>query len=169
MIDGENPEYVQKKLITPKKLASFAEDVRKRGKTLATLNGSFDLLHAGHLQIIYEASKQADVLLVALNSDASIKRYKSAQRPIIALRERLQMMAAIGFVTHVTWFEEDDPRNLLEIVQPDVHVNGQDWGANCIEAEVVKKYGGKLHIVSLVAGLSTSKIMDKIREMHSSV
>ena len=148
---------------------AFAESVRQEGKTLATLNGSFDLLHAGHLSIIHEASRQADVLLVALNSDASIKRYKSASRPIIGLEHRLQMMAALEFVKAVTWFEEDDPRAFLEIVQPDVHVNGADWGANCIEAETVKKYGGRLHVAPLVPGLSTSKILDTIREMHSSL
>ena len=163
------PIFTQKKLIPPQKLASFADEARKKGLRIATLNGSFDLLHAGHLHIIYEASKQADVLLVALNSDESIKRYKSHKRPIIGLKDRLAMMSALSFVTNVTWFEEDDPRNLLEIVQPDVHVNGQDWGSNCIEAEVVKKYGGRLHIVSLVPGLSTSKVMDRIHETYSQV
>ncbi len=168
-MQNDFPEFTQKKLIAPNKLAAFSDEVRKKGKRIATLNGSFDLLHAGHLHIIYEASKQADVLLVALNSDESIKRYKSAKRPIIGLKDRLQMMSALSFVTNVTWFEEDDPRNLLEIVQPDVHVNGQDWGSNCIEAEVVKKYGGKLHIVSLVPGLSTSKVLDRIREANAGV
>ncbi len=161
---GDFSEFAHKKIVEPKKLAAFSDEVRKKGKRLATLNGSFDLLHAGHLHIIYEASKQADVLLVALNSDASIKRYKSVNRPIIALKDRLEMMSALSFVTNVTWFNEDDPRDLLEIVQPDVHVNGQDWGSDCIEAEVVKKYGGKLHIVSFIPGLSTSKIVEKIRE-----
>ncbi len=163
------PEFTQKKLILPQKLESFSGEVRDKGKRLVTLNGSFDLLHAGHLHIIYEASKQADILLVALNSDESIKRYKGIQRPIISLKDRLAMMSALSFVSNITWFNEDDPRNLLEIVQPDVHVNGQDWGANCIEAEVVKKYGGRLHIVSLVPGLSTSKVVDKIRETYSQV
>ena len=166
-MERELPDFTQKKLIAPNKLAAFSDEVRKKGKRLATLNGSFDLMHAGHLHIIYEASKQADILLVALNSDESIKRYKSDKRPIIHLKDRLQMMSALSFVTNVTWFEEDDPRNLLEIVQPDVHVNGQDWGLNCIEAEVVKKYGGKLHIVSIVPGLSTSKILDRIREANA--
>ena len=168
-MQSDFPEFTQKKLIVPQKLEAFSKEVRKQGKTLATLNGSFDLLHAGHLHIIYEASKQADLLLVALNSDESIKRYKSPKRPIIGLKDRIQMMSALSFVDNVTWFNEDDPRNLLEIVQPDIHVNGSEWGSECIEAEVVKKYGGKLHIVSLVPGLSTSKVLDKIRETYSEV
>jgi rfaE bifunctional protein nucleotidyltransferase chain/domain len=169
LVLNEYFDFTQKKLVQPHKLASFAAEVRKQNKRLVTLNGSFDLLHAGHLHIIHEASKQGDVLLVALNSDASIKRYKSPKRPIIGLRDRLTMMSALSFVTNVTWFEQDDPRDLLEIVQPDVHVNGQDWGSECIESEVVKKYGGKLHIVSLVPGLSTSKIIERIHETSSPV
>lgn len=119
-------------------------------------------MHAGHLQIIYEASLQADILICALNTDLSIQQYKSIKRPIIPLKYRLEMMSALYFVDYVTYFEETDPRAILSIIQPDVHVNGAEYGENCIEAEVVKSSGGKIHIVSLVQGLSTSKIIEKI-------
>ncbi len=152
-----------KKLIVPENIAAKADAIRRSQKTIATLNGSFDLLHAGHLQSIYEASQVADVLIVALNSDASIQSYKSKDRPIISLQYRLQMMAALEFVTYVTWFHETDPRRLLAEIKPDVHVNGAEYGPNCIEAEVVKNNGGKLHIVTLVPGLSTSEIIKKIK------
>ncbi len=155
--------FFEKKLVHPKDLGSFSQ--RLGGKSLATLNGSFDLLHAGHLQIIFEASQQADVLLVALNSDASIQKYKSPKRPIIALEYRLQMMAALEFVDYVTWFEETDPRRFLETVRPQVHVNGADWGSDCIEAETVKKIGAQLVIVPLVPGLSTSSIIERIKAL----
>lgn len=155
-------EAYKKKLILPENLKSAVLELRTAEKTVATLNGSFDLLHAGHLQIIYEASQQADALIVALNSDASIKKYKSTDRPIIPLEYRLQMMAALEFVSFVTWFEETDPVRLLEIIKPDVHINGAEYGENCIEAETVKKGGGKIHIVKLVPGLSTSTILKKI-------
>lgn len=154
----------QEKLIHPENLESHIEWLRHQGKKIATLNGSFDLLHAGHLQIIYEASLVADVLIVALNSDASIKKYKSPKRPIISLEYRLQMMAALGFVDYVTWFEETDPIRLLHIIKPDVHVNGAEYGENCIEAEAVKSHGGRIHIVQLVPGLSTSTIIKKIEQ-----
>ena len=134
-------ETYKEKLIHPDKLKETISAVRSKGLTIATLNGSFDLLHAGHLHIIYEASKQADVLIVALNSDSSIKQYKSFNRPIIKLEERLKMMAALGFVSYVTWFEETDPCKLLEVIKPDVHVNGAPYGDNCIEAETVRKGG----------------------------
>jgi len=119
-------------------------------------------MHAGHLHIIFEASKQADVLIVALNSDASIRQYKSPDRPIIALQHRLEMMSALGFVDYVTWFEETDPIRLLDIIRPDVHVNGSEYGANCIEAPIVKKHGGLIHIVEKIPGLSTSEVIKKI-------
>ena len=155
----------KKKWIAPENLAREIEKFRKQGKTIATLNGSFDLMHAGHLYIIYEASKQADLLIVALNSDSSIRSYKDASRPIITLEYRLQMMSALSFVDFVTWFDESDPRAILQIIKPDVHVNGAEYGENCIEAEVVKANGGKLHLVDRIDGLATSEIIQKIKAL----
>lgn len=155
-------EAYKQKLILPEKLVNTVEEIRDQGSTIATLNGSFDLMHAGHLQIIYEASLQADILIVALNSDNSIKAYKSPDRPIIPLEYRLQLMAALEFVDYVTWFDETDPIRLLGDIKPDVHVNGAEYGENCIEADVIKSNGGRIHIVKLVPGLSTTQILKKI-------
>ncbi len=157
-------EYFKIKWIEPAELASKVETLKKQGKKIATLNGSFDLLHAGHLHIIYEASLQGDVLIVALNTDSSIQKYKSPKRPIVSLPHRARMMAALGFVDFVTCFEETDPRAILEKIRPHVHVNGAEYGAECIEAGVVKSHGGKIHIVPLVPGLSTSNLIKKIIE-----
>ncbi len=157
--------FCEQKTIRPENLEEVVARLRSEGKTIATLNGSFDLMHAGHLEIIYEASLQADILIVALNSDASIQKYKSPQRPIIPLDYRLRMMAALGFVDYVTWFEETDPRMLLQKIRPDVHVNGAEYGHNCIEADVVKQHGGRIHIVELIPGLSTSRIIKKIKNL----
>ena len=151
------------KLILPGKVESTVKTIRKQDKTIATLNGSFDLLHAGHLHMIYEASQLADILILALNSDKSIQSYKGVHRPLIPLKERLQMVAAIGFVDFITYFEETDPRNLYEKIRPDVHVNGSEYGYDCIEADTVKKYGGRVHIVSLLPGLSTTQLLKKIK------
>lgn len=129
---------------------------------LVTLNGSFDLLHAGHLQIIFEASQLGDLLIVALNTDASIQKYKSPKRPIVPLEYRLQMMAALEFVDYVTWFEETDPRQLLSKIKPNIHVNGAEYG-DCIEGETVRSHGGKVHLVELISGLSTSQLIRKIQ------
>ncbi len=156
--------WLQKKLIEPERLEEKVAILRAKGLTLATLNGSFDLMHAGHLYIIHEASKQADRLFVALNSDASIRAYKGANRPIIPLASRLEMVAALEFVDYVTWFDETDPRLILGKIKPDVHVNGTEYGADCIEAETVKTHGGKVHLVDRIPGLATSAIIEKIKQ-----
>lgn len=156
-------EACKRKWIDPKELQARVEELKKQGKTIATLNGSFDLMHAGHLYIIYEAKKQADILIVALNSDSSIQRYKSPTRPIITLKYRLELMSALEFVDYVTWFDETDPCNILSIIKPDVHVNGVEYGANCIEAETVKACGGRLHLVDRIPGLATSDVLEKIK------
>jgi len=151
------------KVIPPPRLEQRVLEWRKEQKTICTLNGSFDLLHAGHLQIIFEASQLGDVLIVALNTDRSIQQYKHESGPIIPLESRLQMMAALEFVDYATWFGETDPRDLLSLIKPDIHVNGAEYGDNCIEAETVRSHGGRIHIVPLVPGLSTSAILQKIR------
>jgi D-glycero-beta-D-manno-heptose 1-phosphate adenylyltransferase len=157
--------YYKNKLIEPKDIEVKVASLRQANKTITTLNGSFDLLHAGHLHMIHEASKMGDILIVALNSDSSIQRYKSIHRPIISLESRLQMMAALGCVSFVTWFEETDPRQILNQIKPNVHVNGAEYGKNCIEAETVIRNGGRVHIVDLIEGLSTSEILKKIQNL----
>jgi D-glycero-beta-D-manno-heptose 1-phosphate adenylyltransferase len=153
----------ESKLIAPEHLKERILKIRSEGKTIATLNGSFDLLHAGHLEILFQAACQADLLIVALNTDASIEKYKVKQ-PIIPLKYRLQLISALEMVDFVTWFEETDPRELLKIIKPDVHVNGSEYGENCIEAQVVKENGGKIYIVDRIPGLATSEIVKKIQE-----
>jgi D-glycero-beta-D-manno-heptose 1-phosphate adenylyltransferase len=156
------PKFSQKKLISYEDIASKSEALKKDGKRIATINGSFDLMHAGHLHILYEGSLQADVLWVLLNSDSSIQQYKSPDRPIIDLYHRLVMMSCVEFVTLVSWFDEVDPKKILAKIQPHVHINGQEYGQDCLEAETVRQGGGKIHIVDLVPGLSTSQIINKI-------
>ena len=158
--------YSRQKILSPDELGQKVHELRQLGKTIATLNGSFDLMHAGHLHILFEASRQADILLVALNSDESIRQYKSMDRPIIPLEYRLQMMTSISFVHFVTWFHETDPRQLLTVIRPDVHVNGAEYGAHCIEAETVHACGGRLHIVDRIPSLATSAIIDKICQLQ---
>lgn len=154
----------QSKFIEPNEITEKVNKLRSSRQTIATLNGSFDLMHAGHLQIIFEASLMADVLIVALNTDLSIQQYKGNNRPLIPLQYRLQMMAALEFVDYVTWFDETDPCQLLNKIKSDVHVNGSEYGEHCIEAETVKANGGRLHIVSRIPGLATSDIIRKIQK-----
>lgn len=166
-MDKHWSEEWKKKYIDPLDLPIKIREIRLQNKKIATLNGSFDLMHAGHLHIIYEASQQADILIVALNSDQSIQKYKSPTRPIISLPYRLQMMSALSFVHYVTYFDETTPLKILIEIKPDVHVNGSEYGENCLEAETVKSHGGRLHIVPLIPGLSTSQILHKIATLQS--
>ncbi|MBS0626150.1 MAG: adenylyltransferase/cytidyltransferase family protein [Verrucomicrobia bacterium] len=160
----QRPQWLEKKLVEPQALEEKTAALRSEGLTIATLNGSFDMMHAGHLYIVSEAKKQADCLLVALNSDRSIQQYKNPLRPIVPLQYRLEMVAALEFVDFVTWFEETDPIQLLLKIRPDVHVNGAEYGENCIEAPTVRSYGGRLHLVNRIPTLSTSTLIEKIRQ-----
>lgn len=158
-------EKALEKIIKPVFLEKKVHGLKAKGLRIATLNGSFDLLHAGHLHIIYEASKQADVLIVALNTDTSIRAYKNKIRPIVPLEYRVEMMTALAFVDYVTWFDETTPCKILEIIKPHIHINGVEYGSDCVEAEVVKQGGGKVHLVKRVPGLSTTTLINKIREL----
>jgi rfaE bifunctional protein nucleotidyltransferase chain/domain len=159
-------EAYKRKYIAPEDLVETVRALKSQGKRIATLNGSFDLLHAGHLEIIYQTAQVADVSIVALNTDSSIQQYKSKDRPIIPLEYRLQMIAALEFVDYVTCFAETDPRELLRKIAPHVHVNGAEYGEDCLEASVVKEGGGHIHIVSLIPGLSTTSIIKKLNNAH---
>lgn len=150
------------KIVDPNHLPDFIEKIKKSNQTIVSLNGSFDLMHAGHLHILSEAVSLGDILIVALNSDNSIKQYKSPHRPIISLNHRLEMMAAIVFIDFVTWFDEPDPRNILKVIRPNVHVNGAEYGENCIESQIVKEGGGSIYLVNRIGDFSTSTIISRI-------
>jgi len=151
------------RMIARDQLASLSRSLKAEGKRVVTINGSFDLLHAGHLHILNEAKAQGDVLIVGLNSDASVKAYKGEKRPIVPQGERARMLLALRAVDFVHIFDETDPKSFLTEVQPHVHVNGSEYGPDCIEAPLVKAQGGRLHIVGKIPGLSTSDLLARIR------
>jgi D-glycero-beta-D-manno-heptose 1-phosphate adenylyltransferase len=115
--------------------------LRTKGRRIVTINGSFDLLHAGHLFILSQARQQEDVLIVGLNSDASVKGYKGDERPLVSERQRAEMLLALRTVDYVHIFDELNPIAFLNEVKPDVHVNGAEYGADCIESETVRLNG----------------------------
>lgn len=153
------------KIKTREEIIQIAENARKEGKKIVTLNGSFDLLHAGHLDILEEAARQGDLFILGLNSDKSVKSYKGEKRPIISEEHRARMLADLQFIDYITLFDEPECLAFVESVKPNVHVNGADYGENCIEAPIVKKYGGRVHIVNFKTPLSTSKIIEKIKSL----
>lgn len=152
-------------IIPRDKLSIIIKRLRDEGKTIVTCNGVFDLLHLGHLRFLEEAKSQGDILIVGINSDSSVKLTKP-DRPINDEMTRALIVASIKYVDYVTIFNEPNPRKLIEIIKPDVHVNGYEYGYNCIEASVLKKYGVKLYLVKRVGDYSTTNIIKKILSLY---
>ena len=151
------------RLLSREQLAPLAVSLRAQGRRIVTVNGSFDLLHAGHVHILEEARRQGDLLIVGLNSDASVRGYKGKERPLVPEGERARMLLALRVVDFVHIFDEAEPMPFLAEIKPDVHANGSEYGPDCIEAPLIKKLGGRLHIVEKIPGLSTSNLLAKIR------
>ncbi len=137
---------------------------RARGRSIAFANGVFDLLHVGHIRYLQDAAKQADVLIVAVNGDDSVRQLKGEGRPVMNERERAEIVAAIRGVSYVTIFHEKSPAGLLGRLKPDVQCKGTDYTPDSVpEAEVVRAYGGRVAIVGDPKDHSTSEILEKMR------
>ncbi|AJF61470.1 hypothetical protein QT06_C0001G0630 [archaeon GW2011_AR15] len=147
------------KIVDSKKLVEISIKLKSTGKRIVTLNGTFDILHEGHDYIVSEAKKQGDVLIIAVNSDSSVRQNKGNDRPLNNELSRQKMMANYMEVDYVTVFNETTPVRLLEKIRPDVHVNGSEYGKDCVEASTIKKHGGSIHIVKLLPGLSSTRII----------
>jgi D-beta-D-heptose 7-phosphate kinase/D-beta-D-heptose 1-phosphate adenosyltransferase len=133
-------------------------------RTLAFTNGVFDLLHPGHIDVLLAARRHGDVLVVGLNSDASVRRLKGPSRPVRTQDERAYVLAALGMVDAVVIFEEDTPLELIRALEPDVLVKGGDYTeATVVGAPEVRARGGKVVIVPLTPGHSTTAIVEKLR------
>ena len=152
----------EKKMWDRNALAEECRRLRAAGKTIVFTNGCFDLMHAGHATYLQFARAQGDVLVVGLNSDASVRRYKGDQRPIVAEDNRSRMMAALECVDYVTLFDEDEPQALIAELQPDVLVKAEDWAHYVSGRDIVEARGGRVVLAPMVAGLSTSTLIEKI-------
>ena len=131
---------------------------RSSGKTVVFTNGCYDLLHAGHIRLLERARALGDLLILALNTDASVSRLKGPTRPLISELERARMVAAIEAVDAVTFFDEDTPRELIAKVLPDILVKGADWAHFVAGREEVEAAGGKVMLLPLEPGFSTTYI-----------
>lgn len=143
-------------------IADIVHELKQLGKIIVTANGSYDMIHIGHVRNLQKAKELGDVLIVGVNSDSSVKKYKSPDRPIISELHRAEMVAALECVDYVFIFPEPTPLAYLEVIKPHIHTNGADWGENCIEKETVEKYGGKIYILPRCGECSTSSILEKI-------
>ncbi len=154
----------------PSRLAVLAalEERRGRGQKIVFTNGCFDILHVGHTRYLADAKSLADVLVVGVNSDASVQRLKGAQRPIVTEAERCEMLLSLESVDHVCLFEEDTPLELIKQVKPDFLVKGGDWPVESIVGhEFVASYGGTTRSLPFVEGSSTTNIIEKVVQVYS--
>jgi D-beta-D-heptose 7-phosphate kinase/D-beta-D-heptose 1-phosphate adenosyltransferase len=158
--------------LAPSKIMSLEEAKnrtqiwRRHGLTLGFTNGCFDLLHLGHLHSLHECKKQCDRLIVGLNTDSSIKRYKGESRPIQAETVRAHVLAALEYVDAVILFEEDTPLNLIESLLPDLLFKGADYTIDkVVGADVVQLNGGKVHLIDLKPGYSTTATVEKMKKV----
>ena len=146
------------------KLLPVLRKLKKQGKRIAFTNGCFDLLHIGHLTYLEQIKKKADLLVVAVNSDASVRRLKGAGRPLVPATERARMVAALKPVDFVTIFSEPTPLKVIQAIRPDLLAKGGDWSPDrIVGAEAVKSYGGRVAVIPYVAGHSTTKLLRKSR------
>jgi rfaE bifunctional protein nucleotidyltransferase chain/domain len=140
------------------------EQARAGGQSVALANGCFDVLHVGHVRYLAGARAEADLLVVGINGDASVRRLKGEGRPAMPAGDRALVVAALGSVDHVTIFEEDDVGPLLLALQPDVHCKGTDYTAETVpEREVVRSYGGRIAIVGDPKDHDTRELLQRIR------
>jgi rfaE bifunctional protein nucleotidyltransferase chain/domain len=135
---------------------------KRQGKTVVFTNGCYDLLHPGHVRLLEKARSLGDVLILALNSDASVRRMKGPSRPLIAENERAAMVLALAAVDAVTLFDEDTPRELIAEVLPDVLVKGADWSHFIAGREEVEAAGGRVLTVALEPGYSTTTLVEEM-------
>ena len=154
------------KILTPLQARAFRDQLLAEGKTLAFTNGCFDILHRGHVTYIEFARQQGDALCVGLNSDASVKRNKGDSRPINTEEDRAYVIASLQAVDCVVLFDEDEPRELIEKIIPQVLIKGSDWAHYVSGREIVEKHGGKVVLADMVDGKSTTGTIEKILQVY---
>ena len=152
------------RVLTENELLDALERERANGRSIAFANGCFDVLHVGHIRYLQDAAREADVLVVGVNGDESVRTLKGEGRPVMPEQERAELIAAIRGVSYVTIFREESPRRLLQTLKPDVQCKGTDYTAESVpEAEIVRAYGGRVAIVGDPKDHSTTAVLEKLR------
>lgn len=155
---------IAKKILSVGSLKKKLSRLRRSGQKIAFTNGCFDILHFGHVSYLEAAKKNGRVLVVGLNSDASVRRLKGNGRPVNSERNRAGVLAGLASVDFVVIFAEDTPYRLISELKPDILIKGADWkGKEIVGADVVRAYGGKVELLHYIDGLSTSHIVKKIK------
>lgn len=156
------------RLIELQELAEIVAVLKAQKKRVVFTNGAYDLLHVGHVRALRDARSRGDILIVGLNSDASVKKYKNPKLPIIPEQERAEVLTALSVVDYVVLFDEPTADSLLKALHPDVHAKGTDYTPETVpERKTVSAYGGEVVIVGDRKAHGTSKIIQKIRRFKS--
>ncbi len=151
-------------LVERQDIAKFCEILRKGGQKVVFTNGCFDILHAGHVTYLEAAKAQGDVLVLGLNTDASVRRLKGPERPINSELDRAKVVGALKSVDYVVFFGEQTAEAVIAEVKPDIYVKGGDYTLDTLpEAKIVQSYGGKVAFIDMVEGRSTTNIINKIK------
>jgi rfaE bifunctional protein nucleotidyltransferase chain/domain len=155
---------MRQKLVSRKELQKIVRRFKAAGGRVVFTNGCFDILHAGHVRYLRKARALGDLLVIGMNSDGSVRRLKGAGRPLVRQRERAELLAALEMVDYVTIFNEDTPAELIAEIRPDILVKGGDYRMEEVAGrETVEASGGRVVIMPLVRGQSTTRLIGKIR------
>ncbi|MEO7960417.1 MAG: D-glycero-beta-D-manno-heptose 1-phosphate adenylyltransferase [Ginsengibacter sp.] len=155
------------KIIKREALIAWRNRLRLVSRSIAFTNGVFDILHQGHIKVLTEAASFADVLIVGVNSDASVKRLKGPERPINDEQSRACLLSSLVMVDAVVIFEEDTPLNIINIIKPDILIKGGDYSVDQIAgSREVQAYGGTVEIIQMAQGFSTTGIIDKLKSLQ---
>lgn len=158
---------MREKILSPEEARATRERLRAAGQRLVFTNGCFDILHVGHVRYLEAARAHGDALLVAINSDASVRALKGESRPVLNEAERAEMLAALGAVSYVTIFDAVSPRALIGQLLPDVLVKGGDYNLDEIHGrEEVEAAGGRVLALPFIEGVSTTDIIERIRKAN---
>lgn len=154
------------KIKTSALLQKIIKKAQSQGKKIVFTNGCFDLLHIGHVQILRQSKDLGDLLTVAVNTDNSVRRLKGKERPVISLKERMEMLAAFEMVDYVTCFGEDTPEKIIKKLSPDVLVKGGDYiKEQVVGAQYMEQKGGKVVILPYIKGKSSSILLGEIKKL----
>jgi D-glycero-beta-D-manno-heptose 1-phosphate adenylyltransferase len=161
------PDIRNRKILPLNHAVEVVHASKRQGKTVVFTNGCFDLLHPGHTRYLAEARRLGDLLIVAVNSDRTVRELKGSSRPVVPESERAEVLAALRSVDYVTIFDDLTPRHVIACMLPQILVKGSDWGPNAIVGrEEVEAAGGKVVSVPVVGGYSTSALIDKIKTLQ---
>jgi D-beta-D-heptose 7-phosphate kinase/D-beta-D-heptose 1-phosphate adenosyltransferase len=166
--DGQRySPYAAAKMAPAEGAVARVSEWKSAGDAIVFTNGCFDLLHPGHISLLHQASALGDHLIVGLNTDASVRRLKGAERPILSEQDRGAILSALECVDLVVLFDEDTPLKLIESLQPHILVKGADYTPDEVVGKTeVESYGGRVELVNLIKGYSTTNIAKKVRSTH---